>query len=34
VARLVRAWQQALVIVQPDTRLALASGVLSPVLEA
>ena len=32
-ARLVRNWQQALVIVQPDTRLALASGALSPVLE-
>jgi len=32
-ARLVRTWQQALVIVQPDTRLALASGALSPVLE-
>jgi putative transposase len=33
-ARLIRTWQQALVIVQPDTRLALASGALSPVLEA
>ena len=32
-ARLVRTWQQALVIVQPDTRLALASGSLSLVLE-
>jgi hypothetical protein len=32
-ARLVRTWQQALFIVQPDTRLALASGALSPVLE-
>jgi putative transposase len=33
-AMLVRTWQQALVIVQPDTRLALASGALSLVLEA
>jgi hypothetical protein len=33
-ARLVRAWQQTLLIVQPDTRLALASGALLPVLEA
>jgi putative transposase len=33
-ARLVRIWQQALLIVQPETRLALASGALSPVLEA
>src|SRR6266699_2698645 len=33
-ARLVRTWQQALVIVQPDTRLAVASGALSLVLEA
>lgn len=32
-ARLVRTWQQALLIVQPDTRLALASGALSPGLE-
>jgi hypothetical protein len=32
-ARWVRTWQQALLIVQPDTRLALASGALSPVLE-
>ena len=32
-ARLVRTWQQALVIVQPDTRLALASGALSSLLE-
>jgi hypothetical protein len=32
-ARWVRTWQQALLIVQPDTRLALASGSLSPVLE-
>ncbi len=32
-ARLVRAWQQSLLIVQPETRLALASGALSPVLE-
>jgi putative transposase len=33
-ARLVRTWQQALLIVQPDTRLGLASGALSPILEA
>ena len=33
-ARLVRTWQQALVIVQPDTRLAVASGALSLLLEA
>ena len=33
-ARLVRTWQQALLIVQPDTRLAVASGALSPILEA
>jgi hypothetical protein len=32
-ARLVRTWQQALLIVQPDTRLAMASGAHSPVLE-
>jgi hypothetical protein len=32
-ARLVRSWKQALLIVQPDTRLALASGALSPGLE-
>jgi hypothetical protein len=32
-ARLVRTWQQALVIVQPDTRLAVASGALPFVLE-
>ena len=32
-ARLVRTWKQALLIVQPDTRLALASGALSPGLE-
>jgi len=32
-ARLVRTWQQALLVVQPDTRLALASGVLSLHLE-
>jgi len=32
-ARLVRAWQHAILIVQPDTRLALASGALSSVLE-
>jgi len=32
-ARLVRKWQQTLMIVQPDTRLALASGALSLVLE-
>jgi hypothetical protein len=33
-ARLVRTWQQTLVIVRPETRLALASRTLSPVLEA
>ena len=33
-ARLVRTWRQALLIVQPDTLLRLASGALSPVLEA
>ena len=33
-ARLVRTWHQALLIVQPDTRLALASRALSPLLEA
>jgi putative transposase len=32
-AKLVRTWQQALFIVQPDTRLAVASGALSPILE-
>ncbi len=32
-ARLVRTWQQALFIVQPDTRLAVASGAVSPGLE-
>jgi putative transposase len=32
--RLVQTWQQVLVIVQPDTRLAVASGALSLVLEA
>jgi hypothetical protein len=32
-ARVVRTWQQALLIVQPDTRLAVASGTLSPGLE-
>jgi len=32
-ARLVPTWQQALLIVRPDTRLALASGALPPVLE-
>jgi hypothetical protein len=32
-ARLVCTWQQTLLIVQPDTRLALASGTLSLVLE-
>ena len=32
-ARLVRAWQQALVIVQPDTLRRLASGALSSVVE-
>ena len=31
--RLVRTWQRALFIVQPDTRLSLASGALSSVLE-
>ena len=33
-ARLVRTWQQALVIVQPETLLRLPSGALSLVLEA
>src|SRR5215471_18091879 len=33
-ARVVRTWKQALFIVQPETRLTLASGALSPVLEA
>ena len=33
-ARTVRAWRQALLIVQPDTLLTLASGALPPVLEA
>jgi len=33
-ARVVRTWQQALLIVQPDTLRRLASGALSPVLEA
>ena len=33
-ARLVRTWQQALLIVQPDTLRRLASGALSRVLEA
>lgn len=33
-ARLVRTWQQALFIVQPDTLRRLASGALPPVLEA
>ena len=32
-ARLVRTWQQAILIVQPETRLARAAGALSPVLE-
>ena len=32
-ARLVRTWQQALFIVQPDTLRRLASGALSPGLE-
>src|SRR5215472_5281112 len=32
-ARLVRTWQQALLIVQPDTSLAVASGALSLLLE-
>jgi putative transposase len=33
-ARLVRTWQQALLIVQPETLRRLASGALSPRLEA
>jgi putative transposase len=33
-ARLVRTWQQALVIVQPETLRRRASGALPPVLEA
>jgi putative transposase len=33
-ARLVRTWQQALLIVKPDTIAALASGALLPGLEA
>jgi hypothetical protein len=33
-ARVVRTWKQALFLVQPDTRLALSSGALPPVLEA
>ncbi len=33
-ARLVRIWQQALIIVQPETLLRLPSGALSSVLEA
>src|SRR6266700_1710660 len=33
-ARLVHTWQNALLIVQPDTRLAVASGALSGALEA
>jgi len=33
-ARIVRAWKQTLFIVQPETRLAVASGMLPPVLEA
>ena len=32
--RLVRTWQQALLVVQPDTRLARAAGALPSVLEA
>jgi hypothetical protein len=32
-ARVVRTWKQVLFIVQPETRLALASGALSPGLE-
>jgi putative transposase len=32
-AKLVRTWQQALLIVQPDTRLARAAGALSRRLE-
>jgi hypothetical protein len=33
-ARVVRTWKQALFIVQPETRLAVASGALPPGLEA
>ena len=33
-ARVVRTWQQTLLIVQPETRLARAAGALPPVLEA
>jgi hypothetical protein len=33
-ARAVQTWKQTLFIVQPETRLALASGALSPALEA
>jgi hypothetical protein len=33
-ARLAHTWKQALLLVQPDTRLAVASGTLSPGLEA
>jgi hypothetical protein len=33
-ARLVRTWNQALLIVQPETRLARAAGALPPLLEA
>ena len=33
-ARAVRAWKQTLLIIQPETRLALASRALPPVLEA
>ena len=33
-ARMVRSWQQALFIIQPETVRRLASGALSPVLEA
>ena len=32
-ARVVRTWKQALFIVQPETRLAVASGALPPGLE-
>jgi hypothetical protein len=32
-ARLARTWKQALIIVQPETRLALASRALPPALE-
>jgi putative transposase len=34
VARLVRTWNQALLLVQPETRLARAAGALAPLVEA